>query len=164
MGCHVSSHGLSAKNYSIKSNGVCTQFCSCCRQRCHTCCVQCTFTTSLLHSLVAASAGYQAASPDSGSCTRLSVQGVTAHDSVEGDRSAQIAACRPEYSLPTYGLQGCSLNTDTPGNATITYLLVDAPSSTTYTAQRKLVVLPSCDDNEFACSSLRCSSACQATC
>jgi hypothetical protein len=91
---------------------------------------------------------------------QLLLQGATAADSVEGDRTVQIAACKPEYNFAKYGLRGCTFNTTQPGNYTISHILQDGGASgATYSVNRTLVVLPDCQDSEQACTGLQCSTS-----
>ena len=54
-----------------------------------------------------------------GSTVEPLVQGASARDTLEGDRTAQVYACQPAYSFVRYGLQGCNVSTSRPGNDTI---------------------------------------------
>lgn len=85
------------------------------------------------------------------------MQGAAAIDSIEGERSSEIAACKPAYKFDAYGLRGCALDTSRPGNHTITYLLEDPDAGVTHTVSRSLVVLPDCSGGDV-CSNLQCAS------
>jgi hypothetical protein len=83
--------------------------------------------------------------------------GVDVWDSVEGDLTHFVHACQEGYTFWDYGLQACGLNTNVPGEYTLSFWIRDSATNQTSTVARTLHVLERCKEDESRCSDGSCS-------
>jgi hypothetical protein len=83
--------------------------------------------------------------------------GVEVWDSVEGDLTQLVHACQEGYTFWTHGLQACGLNTNVPGEYTLSFWIRDSVTNQTSTVSRTLLVLEQCKEDESRCSDGSCS-------
>jgi hypothetical protein len=83
--------------------------------------------------------------------------GVEVWDSVEGDLTQVVHACQEGYTFWDYGLQACGLNTDVPGEYTLSFSIRDSVTNQTSTVARTVHVLERCKEDEFRCGDGSCS-------
>ena len=91
---------------------------------------------------------------------RVCDEGADAWDSIEGNLTALVEACSEEsnvHHINEDGLEGCFIDTSTPGIYNITFSVVDSVGQSVK-AIRRLTVLPDCSEGEFVCMDvLQCS-------
>jgi hypothetical protein len=83
--------------------------------------------------------------------------GVEVWDSVEGDLTQLVHACKEGYTFQDYGLQACGLNTNVPGEYTLSFWIRDSATNLTSTVSRTLHVLERCKEDESRCNDGSCS-------
>ena len=91
---------------------------------------------------------------------RVCDEGADAWDSTEGNLTPWVEVCSAEgrdHRLDRVGLEGCFIDTSTPGVYNITFSVADSVGQSVETI-RRLTILPKCSDGEFVCVDvLRCS-------